>query len=71
MILQLLTKTDFHASLDKKRGLEVGPITIINGLRRQRISRICRHNSYQIGLADFLVLVDNIKFPNFKEEINV
>lgn len=37
----------------------------------QRFYDFCRNNSYQIGLVNLPVLVDNIIFPNFKEELDV
>lgn len=37
----------------------------------QRINFICRNNSYSNDVACFPVLVNNIVFPNFKEELDV
>jgi hypothetical protein len=48
-----------------------GRLTIKNRLKRLNFTDFCRYNLYPIGLANFLVLVNNTKFPNFKEEINV
>lgn len=67
----LLAKTNSRISLDKRREMKRGQLTSKIELIRQRILKICRLNSYQIGLTSFLVLVNNTKFPNFKEEINV
>ena len=69
--MKLLTKTFCSYFPGQEASLKRCLDTIINGLVWQRIYKICRPNLYQIGLADSLVLVDNITFPNFKEEINV
>ena len=69
--MKLLTKTKCPYFPGQEAGLESNLNTVINGLGWQRFSKFCRPNLYQIGLVDSLVLVDNIQFPNFKEEINV
>lgn len=58
--------------LDKEViNMKNGRITVEDGLKRQRISRICRKQSYPIGMANLIGLVDNGEFPNIKEELNV
>lgn len=69
--MTLLTETYYSHFPGQEASLGNGCETSIDRLEWQRFSKNCRPNLYQIGLADSLVLVDNIKFPNFKEEINV
>ena len=69
--MTLLTETYYSQFPGQEVSLGKGLYTNNNGLGRQRNFKNCRPNLYRIGLADSLVLVDNIKFPNFKEEINV
>ncbi len=42
-----------------------------NRIQRQSFYEFCRNISYSIDAANFPVLVDNIEFPNFKEELDV
>ena len=52
--------------------MKVRRIAVGDDFRLQSSSEFCRKNKYLIGLANFLVLVNNTNiFPNFKEEINV
>jgi hypothetical protein len=46
-------------------------VALVYGFGTQRFCDFCRNNSYQIGLVNLSVLVDNIIFPNFKEELDV
>ena len=69
--MKLLIKTKCPYFPGQEAGMENNLHTVINGLEWQRFSNFCRPNLYQIGLVDSLVLVNNILFPNFKEEINV
>ena len=69
--MKLLTKTKCPYFPGQEAGMKSDLYTVINGLEWQRFFSFCRPNLYQIGLVDFLVLVYNIQFPNFKEEINV
>jgi hypothetical protein len=45
--------------------------TVVYEFGKQRFYYFCRNNLYQIGLVNLPVLVDNIIFPNFKEELDV
>jgi len=70
--MKLLAETVSHISLDRRLVMKISRIAVRNSYSRQRFSRLCRKNKQLIGLANFLVLVNNCNiFPNIKEEINV
>jgi hypothetical protein len=48
-----------------------GCLTPSERVKRQRISEICRKQSYLWVMANLLGLVDNTELPNIKEELNV
>jgi hypothetical protein len=71
MIYEIVGQSEFSLSLDRGEFMKTDLITCIYEFGTQRFYEICRNNSYQQGLVNLPVLVDNIEFPNFKEELDV
>jgi hypothetical protein len=68
---EIVDRKQFSHSLDSRRVMNIDQKHLMNRIERQSFLKFCRNNSYSIDVANFPVLVGNIEFPNFKEELDV
>jgi len=71
MIFEIVGQSKISLSLDRGEFMRTDRETLVYEFGKQRFYNFCRNNSYQNGLVNLSVLVGNIIFPNFKEELDV
>ncbi len=69
--MKLLTEMTSHTSLDRSEMNNGRSNNGVYGQTRQRNNIKCRINPYMSNMVESSISVNNHKFPNFKEEINV